>query len=176
VLPEIAVKRLSRLQSILLADLMGMNDDGRDLPVRWSIMHMFTCAQLAKLIALRRGIDPELAGLAGAVHDIATMVTGKSHNHAAEAVNFLPQLLERFNASERETVGAISTAELHALVEAAVQHSDKAVVSSDPLGELLKDADCLEQYLYGLAGSGPAWSERVSRVLEELGISVDSRA
>lgn len=44
--------------------MKDLADDGRDLPVRWHIMHMYSSSQLAKLLAMRRGIEPELAAVA----------------------------------------------------------------------------------------------------------------
>ncbi len=33
------------------------------LLTEWNIMHMYSSAQLAKLLAIKRGIDPELVAL-----------------------------------------------------------------------------------------------------------------
>lgn len=63
------VRRVNRIVSMLLEEMRDLTDEGRDLPIRWNVMHMFSSSQLAKVLALRRGIDAELASIAAALHD-----------------------------------------------------------------------------------------------------------
>ncbi len=69
------VRRVNRLVSVLFEEMKDLSDEGRDLPIRWNVMHMFSSSQLAKVLAMRRGLDPELAAIAAALHDIAVVAT-----------------------------------------------------------------------------------------------------
>lgn len=122
--------------------------ENRDFSLYWSIAHMMTAAQTMRLLALSRGLDPEIAAVAGAIHDIATMESGKSEDHAARALEFIDLLLSDYNA--RNEGHAISESELALLKSIIPQHSDKAAVSDDPYAELLKDADAIDRYLHGV--------------------------
>lgn len=164
------MKRLNLVLSLLLDDMKIMTDEERDTPMRWNIMHMYSCAQLAKLLALHRGIDPELAGIAAALHDTALVRTGKRKNHAQMSAPYIYEFVNRFNNGPWTNVPNISTEETDSLVNAITSHSQKEVDSGRPLNELLKDADALDRYLHGVADSRHAYIERYKRVLEELGI------
>ena len=163
------VRRLNRILSMLHARMAKLTDEGRDLPIRWNVMHTFSSAQLAKLLALRRGLDPELAGIAAALHDIAVVETGKRRDHARRAAGPIRDLVRAYNETHRRDLPEITADELAAITRAAVQHSDKAARSDDPLVELLKDVDAADRYLHGIQTEGAYW-ERAQRVLRELGL------
>ena len=70
-------ERVCTLQAMLFDEWRKLNNDCRDLPIEWNVMHMYTSAQLAKLLASKRSIDPEKAALVATLHDIAVVETGK---------------------------------------------------------------------------------------------------
>jgi uncharacterized protein len=82
---RLPVRRLNRILTMLLSDMKDLTDEGIDFPIRWNIMHMYSSSQLAKLLAMHRGIEPELAGIAAALHDIGVVVTKKHEGHAEAA-------------------------------------------------------------------------------------------
>jgi uncharacterized protein len=163
------VRRTNRLVSMLLDEMKGMTDEGRDLPVRWNVMHMFSSSQLAKVLALRRGIDIEMASLAAALHDIAVAESGKTEGHAQLAEQRVRDAILRYNSGPWVRLPKVTKAEEDMLVHAIIQHSDKAVFTDDPLVELLKDVDSLDRCLYGVKTEG-AYLDRCNKVLRELGI------
>lgn len=169
------MKRLNLILSLLLEDMKTMPEEGRDFPVRWNIMHMYSSAQLAKLLALRRGLDPELAGIAAALHDIYTIVTGKAKDHAQLSASYVYEFIERVNNGPWTNVPKISLEEAAILVSAITQHSQKEVDSGDPFVELLKDVDSLDRYLYQVKDSRESYLERCRRVLDELGIQEEMK-
>lgn len=57
---NINVKRVSRITAMLYDEMKALSDEGRDLPLVWNVMHMYSSSQLAKVIALRRGMNMEL--------------------------------------------------------------------------------------------------------------------
>ena len=91
------VRRLNRILVMLLLEMKDLTDEGRDLPIRWSLMHMYSSSQLAKLLAIRRGIEPELAGIAAALHDIGVVMTKKHRGHAEAALPYVYDFIEKYN-------------------------------------------------------------------------------
>ncbi|MDR7522468.1 MAG: HD domain-containing protein [Armatimonadota bacterium] len=167
---RLAVRRLNRILSGLLAVMRDLSDRDRELPVRWSIMHMYSSSQLAKLLAMRRGLDPELAGIAAALHDLGTVMTGRRADHAAVAETHIREFLARYHRDLAAGLPPITDEELSRILEAVARHSEKGVTSDDSLAELLKDADALDGYLHGLP-TGGARLERCRRTMQELGIA-----
>ncbi len=141
-------ERSHRVIQYFLERAKSWSEENRDFSLYWSIAHMMTAAQTMRLLALSRGLDPEIAAIAGAIHDIATMESGKSEDHAARAPEFIDLLLGDYNA--RNESYAISESELALLKSIIPQHSDKEVASDDPYVELLKDADAIDRYLHGV--------------------------
>lgn len=97
---EFSVKRLNRILSILFNEIKELDDDNRDFPLRWSVMHMYSSTQIAKIVAIKRGLDPELAGLMAAMHDIAVVKTKRTENHAKEAKNYIIELIDQYKQKE----------------------------------------------------------------------------
>lgn len=166
---RIPVRRLNRILTMLLADMKDLSDEGRDLPIRWSIMHMYSSSQLAKILAMHRGIEPELAGIAAALHDIGIVITKKSEGHAEAGEKYTYEFLERYNCEWGTNLPKLTKAEMDEIVNAIVQHSKKEVHSDDPIVELLKDVDSLDRYLHGVKTEG-SHLERCERVIKELGL------
>ncbi|NWG02887.1 MAG: HD domain-containing protein [Syntrophaceae bacterium] len=170
--PEtLPVRRLNRILTMLLSTIKGLTDEGRDLPIRWNLMHMYTSSQLAKLLAIRRGIDPELAGIAAALHDIGVVMTKKHEGHAEAAPPFVYDIVERFNRVSGTKLSQLSEEETEAIVKAVVQHSEKELKSDDPFVELLRDVDSIDAYLHGVEIT-EGRLERCKKVMIELGIEM----
>ncbi|MCP4547651.1 MAG: HD domain-containing protein [bacterium] len=122
-------------------------------------IHLYGVSQCCALLAGKRGLDRELARIAGMLHDIAVCRTGKPEDHAArgaeEARDILPIL-------------GLSEGEIAMVCQAIARHSDKKTVH-DPFDEMLKDADILQRYLYSERdGVAVRRRKRVKRLLAEL--------
>ena len=113
---------------------------------------MATTAQIMRLLAVKRGLDPDICALAGVMHDVATMESGKAENHAAHALHYIALLINEYNESKyanRDEL-KITLEEITWLEEIIPHHSDKEVVSNHVYIETLKDADALDRYLQGV--------------------------
>jgi uncharacterized protein len=168
---RLPVRRLNRILTMLLLEMKDLTDEGRDLPIRWSLMHMFSSSQLAKLLAMHRGIDPELAGIAAALHDIGVVMTKKHRGHAEVAPPYVYDFLGRYNRELGTKLSKVTEEEMGAIVKAVVQHSEKELISKDPFVELLRDVDSLDAYLHGVEIEGGRL-ERCKKVMKELGIEM----
>jgi len=131
---------------------------------RAGFVHLYGVSATCTLLALHRGLDPELAAVAGMLHDIWTYQTGDSTDHAAHGARQAGHLLAES--------GAFTPAEIEGICQAISVHSDKAHRGA-PLSETLTDADVLQQYLYNpklMGDPHPHWSARLSRTLAELAL------
>ncbi len=170
---QFSVRRLNRILTMLLSDWKNLSDEGRDLPIRWNIMHMYSSSQLAKVLALRRGLDPEAAGIAAALHDFGVVMTKRREGHAKAGEHDVDHFIETYNSKEGIKIGLIGKEEKDRIIKAIIQHSEKDRDSGDPFVELLKDVDSLDRYLNGVKTEG-AHLERCTKVMEELGIPLKS--
>ena len=151
------MNRAYLLQTELLALIAKQEDrPDRDEPLDWERLHMASSARIAWCLALERGANPELAACAAAVHDIGRIVTGVQKNHAeageAPARAFL-----------KET-GLFTEEEIELLASAVKNHSSKTVVGT-PVEEIVKDADVIDCYQYGMPFDRP---EKEARYLAWL--------
>lgn len=164
---KLDTKRSHRIIQFFMGRSKDWNLEGRDFSVYWSISHMITTAQITRLLALSRGLDPEFMAIAGAIHDIATMETGKGKDHATRAVEFITPLIKEYNAANPNYI--ISEAETSKLTAIITQHSDKETVTDDLWVETLKDADAIDRYLLGVE-TKPQEIPRLTKALADAGI------
>ncbi|MHA2425462.1 MAG: HD domain-containing protein, partial [Candidatus Thorarchaeota archaeon] len=138
----------------------------------WSSGHMYSTTQLGKLVALKRGLNPEFAGLICAFHDIYTLHTGEYEDHDVKAADYVREIAVEYNERWGNQLGMISDDEIERIIGAVKGHSDKVIVSDDPYAELLKDVDSLDAHLHGFEPREESGRcERWNRVLSEFKIS-----
>ncbi len=167
----LSVWRLNRVLAMIQSKIQQMNEEGRRFPIVWSSHHMYSTSQLAKVLALKRGIDPELAGITGALHDIFTLLTGSSTDHALRAEKHIREIISDYNENWKENLPEITKEELELIVKSILGHSDKLTVSESPMAELIKDADTFDAYLQGMtADADTGRLDRLKSILHELGI------
>ena len=151
---KLDVRRLNRLLSNLYSDMKNLSDKDRDLPMKWSVMHMYSSSQLAVLMALKKDLDPELLGIIAAIHDIGAVKTKRRENHARNASEYIYELVEQYNSTWIGNLDKITKEELEIIHEAVINHSDKEIVSKNPYVEAMKDVDSLDRYLHGIKIKG----------------------
>ena len=164
-----SIKRLNRILTYLFEEMKVLDDCGRDLPIRWNMMHMYTSTQLAKLIALKRHLDIELSGLIAALHDIAVVRTKRRANHALEAKRFVIEIVNTYNNEIRGNLPIITESELDIIIEAIIHHSEKDIISDSPYVELMKDVDSIDRFLHGIK-TEEEYLIRCKKVFNELNL------
>ena len=125
-------------------------------------IHLYGVSANCALLALKRGLDVQVAQVAGMLHDLSTYrrADGTDHDRlsAGEARRLLSEL------------GQFSPQEIDTICQAIQHHRAKGQVHA-PLDELLKDADVLSHYLYNPGFKQQADEEpRIAAVLAELGV------
>ncbi|MHA2500843.1 MAG: HD domain-containing protein [Candidatus Hodarchaeales archaeon] len=167
------VWRLNRILALIQSKIQRLTEDGREIPLSWSVQHLYSTSQLVKLLALKRGIDVELAGLTCAFHDIYSLLTGLYADHGPKAATYVREIVEEYNEKSNRDVPEISEQEIQHIVKAIAEHSDKTSVSTDPLAELVKDVDTIDAYLHGMTTTAADGRlQRAKKVFQELGINL----
>lgn len=156
------MKRLLRLQSQLLREIEKYEKlvSERDKPVDWERVHMASCARLGYLMAQFRGVDPELAACACAVHDYGRIITGRQEGHAE--AGYLP------GKEFLKATGLFSDEEIECLAASIHNHSRKSETGT-PIEEIVKDADVIDFYQYGFGFSREEQKIRYERMLDSEG-------
>lgn len=108
---------------------------------KFAYLHSYGVSQCAIYLSIVRGLDIELAGIAGMLHDIAVYAENCAHKvHANRSAVIAKDILEESKAFNEE--------EIIAITNAIALHSDKLIRTDTRFAEMLKDADVLQHYLY----------------------------
>ena len=154
------MNRIFEIQERMLATIAQYKDsDERDQTLNWERVHMVSCAKIGQLLALKRGVDPELAAITCSVHDYGRIVTGKQAGHAAAGYGPLKKFLD---------IGFFTPEEVELIALAAKNHSSKKDIGT-PLEEIVKDADVLDCYQYGQPLEREEQKVRLVKIMAELG-------
>lgn len=106
---------------------------------RCAYLHLYGVAQACALLALKRGENPELAVMAGMLHDIYAYSCMDVNEHTHKGTTLAKKILDELKITD-ET-------ETESICNAIYSHSDKDKIDQ-PFNELLKDADVLQHCLY----------------------------
>jgi uncharacterized protein len=127
---------------------------------RCGFVHLYGVAQSCALLALKRGLDPELCTIAGMLHDVWSYKTGDATDHAELGSVEAGEIMSELGCFTETEIATVGTAIAH--------HSDKGGVHN-VVDELLKDADVLQHYLYNASFEPFEHMKlRLAAVLDEL--------
>jgi len=130
----------------------------RDETLHWERIHLASSARIAKDMAVERGENPELAAIATALHDMGRIVTGKQEDHAHQGAEPVRKLLEQLNLFSDEEIQLITTA--------VYNHTDKDVIGTE-LEEIVKDADVVDCFEFGMELPRPEQRARYQRYVND---------
>ena len=131
----------------------------RDRELDYEYDHIREAVKYAKTLALKRKVDPDLAGTVAAIQNIGSIVTGRNEDHAQAGYYPAKGLLQK--------LGCFSDREIEQIATAVRNHSRKAEKDA-PLDELAKDADIYARYCQGHEFTRPHDLARLSRLRAEL--------
>ncbi len=153
--------RLERVRQEVDSTLLGLaSDEDR----RFGFVHLYGVSLTATWLAVRRLLDPELAAVAGMLHDLTNYTLGESADHARRSAEAASALLGR--------LGTFSDDEIAVVARAIARHSDKDAIDG-PMDEILKDADVLQHWLYNPALPPSRHVARRERLERELALRGD---
>lgn len=130
---------------------------------RCGYVHLYGVGMAAALIALKRGFDPELAEMAGMLHDYISYQDKKldTPNHAHECEPIVRDLLNKINITTEE--------ETNMICSAIYNHSDKNKIDSE-FDEIIKDADVMQHWLRNPKEPQSRDTDRVEKICIEFGL------
>ena len=107
-----------------------------------AINHLYGVSLAATLIAIKRGLDPELAAVSAMLHDLHAYKTGSYDDHAHLGAELARKILGKFDFMKEDEIDTICSAIYH--------HDDKASIDA-PMDEVLKDADVMHHVMNDLS-------------------------
>ena len=128
-----------------------------------AVAHLHGVSLAAVMIAKKRGEDPELAAMAGLLHDLYAYKSGSYDDHAHKGAEYARELLTKME---------ITTADETETICSAIWHHDSKDAVDAPMDEVLKDADVIHHSLGDPTKEIKAHEQaRFSRLCEEFGLS-----
>jgi HD superfamily phosphodiesterase len=126
------MSRLKELRAYVDKKINELEDEDKRIS---ATAHLYGVSLAAQMLAKKRGLDPELAAMAGMLHDMHAYMSGSYDDHAHLGAELGRKILEKLGLTTPEETEIICSAIYH--------HDDKALLDS-PMDELLKDADVLD--------------------------------
>jgi len=107
--------------------------------VRYFISHLYGVQRFCTLLAMKRGLDTEIAATCGMLHDIYQVTAGTTEDHAVKGAVVAEKMLKESKLYSAEEISVITTA--------ISRHSKKRKIHG-PYDEVLKDGDVLDHCFY----------------------------
>ena len=129
------MSRIKELQKQVHKVLKSMEDNQKRAN---AIAHLHGVSLAAVMLARKRGEDPELAAMAGLLHDLYAYKSGSYDDHAHKGAEYARELLEKMDITTPEETDVICS---------AIRHHDSKAEINAPMDEILKDADVIHHSL-----------------------------
>ena len=154
------MSRVKDLQKQVYKTLTKCIDDEQDRAK--AVAHLHGVSLAATIIAKKRREDPELAAMAGLLHDLHAYKSGSYDDHAHKGADLAKKILS--------DLGSVSSKEIDTICSAIWHHNDKENVDS-PMDEVLKDADVIDHSLTDPTKAVKEHeAERYAKLCEEFGL------
>ena len=152
--------RLKDLRKYIDSELNKMEDADKRTS---AIAHLYGVSLAATMIAMKRGLDPELASMAAMLHDLHAYKSGSYDDHAHKGAELARSILNELKLTDESETEIICSAIYH--------HDDKLVIDG-PMDELLKDADVIHHCMNDLSKPiKEKEQERFDKLCVEFGLS-----
>lgn len=154
------MNRIEVLRHYIEHVLLGIEDNEVR---RCAYSHLYGVALTSAILARKRGLNSELATMAGMLHDIYTYKTMITEEHAQKGAYLAKEILNELNITTDE--------ETQIIYSAIYNHSNKGTIDSD-FDEMLKDADVLQHCMYNPAIDILQHEKsRYENIMSELGLN-----
>ena len=128
-----------------------------------AIAHLHGVSLSAVIIAKKREQNPELAAIAGLLHDLYAYKSGSYDDHAHRGADYAKEILNEMKLTSPE--------ETEIICSAIWNHDSKSDIN-EPMDEILKDADVMDHSLsYPTKAVKEHEQERYSKLCKEFGLS-----
>ncbi|MBR3357409.1 MAG: HD domain-containing protein [Solobacterium sp.] len=159
------MSRLKELRKIVDKKLRAVEDEKKR---NGAFVHLYGVSLAAVMIAEKRGMNSELAGMAAMLHDLHAYLSGSYDDHAHKGAELARTILNKAELTNDEETDIICSMIWH--------HDDKLTVDS-PMDEVLKDADVVHHIFHDL--SKPVKDKerpRFEALIREFGLQTDPDA
>ena len=133
------MSRIKELQKKVHAILGKIEDVDKQAK---AAAHLHGVSLAAVMIAKKRGEDPELAAMAGLLHDLHAYKSGSYEDHAHLGAEYARKVLEKLE---------LTTPEETEIICSAIWHHDSKAETDGPMDEVLKDADVIHHCMNDLS-------------------------
>ena len=170
------MNRVEKLREHVDAILLNKNSNDRNR--RMAYVHLYGVAQFCAMIAKKRGVDIDLAIMAGMLHDLYTYkkkdevrhlgmdaIEEVIKNHRVDGPVYIREILTEWQLTTDEETEIICTA-----IQGGVGKDDKTL----ELEKVVNDANILQFYFYNPVSPGIKLDDkRVEDLLSEFGLSIE---
>ena len=125
------MSRLKELRKYLNNEISKMPDEDERTA---ATIHLYGVSLACVMLAKKRGLNEELAAMAGMLHDMHAYKTGSYDDHVHKGAELARSILEGL---------ALTTSEENDIICSAIYHHDDKYEVDSPMDELLKDADVI---------------------------------
>lgn len=156
--------RLEKLKEYIDSELHNIQDP---FEKRCSFIHLYGVSMCCTMIAAKRGVNIELAAMAGMLHDFYLYYNANDPNrvfndHGRLGAIFAREVLNNLQLTTQEETDMICSG--------IANHSDKLKIDND-FDEVIKDADMLQKCLYDIDFTPhETYKERYPKLIEEFGL------
>ena len=126
------MSRLKELRKYTDKALRKAIEDPNEL--KKAYVHLYGVSLAATMIAKKRGLDPEIASMAGMLHDLHAYKTGSYDDHAHLGADLARKILKKLDLTNEDETEQICS---------AIYHHDDKLAEDSPMDEVLKDADVI---------------------------------
>lgn len=156
------MNRLEEIRTLIDNIIYNISDDEER---RCAYIHLYGVSKLSSMIAMKRGLNSEIACVAGMLHDLFAYRTGIHEEHDKKGSKEARKLLDNTKLYDED--------EIKIIVSAIYHHSDKDNVHGE-YDELLKDAEVLQHYLYNVTMPiEDKEKKRLIAILNEFGLEIE---
>jgi len=158
------MNRIEKLREYIDDVLQNIKDEEER---RCSYVHLYGVAQSCAMIASRRGINAELATMAGMLHDFYLYKNYENQDftdHGRRGSIFVRAILDDLKLTTEEETNIICCG--------IANHCDKDKVDLD-FDEVIKDADVIQHCLYNVTlPVKKSYKERYEKLIKEFDLNI----
>ena len=153
------MSKLKELRKYVNKELNKMDDEDKRIS---AVAHLYGVSLAATMIARERGLDPELASMAGMLHDLHAYKTGSYDDHAHKGAELARKILGKLELTDEAETDIICS---------AIYHHDDKLSTDSPMDEVLKDADVIHHCMNDLSKAIKEKEQiRYDKLCEEFGM------
>ena len=130
---------------------------------RAAYIHSYGVSHCCALLAVKRGLDLELAAIIGLLHDVYSYKTGVIAWHSQNGA-------EMVRVAFKYVLADLFSEEEQTIIKSAIYHHANKDIVHDDYDELLKDSDILQRLSFDTT-YGWAYGQRLRCVMKELSLS-----